>query len=291
MKHWIQLLVVGLLLASCEKNINFDLDEAEVVLVVDAQIENGRPPVVVLTKSFSFFQQLDAAAINNSFVRNASVRISNGTQTHLLKEDSIAVIPGIFAYFYSNDPSNPATAFNGALDGRYTMNIESEGKTYTASTSIPRLALFPDSIWFERAPFNVDTTRRVMFMRATDPAGRGDYFRYFTRVNNDIYYPGLNVFDDQVLDGTTFQISLPRGINRNIPFVEDSLFYRRTDTVTLKFCKIDQQTHRFWNTWEFAFSSIGNPFAQPNKVLGNISNGALGVFCGYAAAYKTFIVP
>ena len=290
MKVWMSFIAL-LLFVSCEKNINFDLEEAAPVLVVDAQIENGLPPVVVLTKSFSFFQQLDAAALSNSFVRNAVVQISNGTVTHRLKEDSVPVVPGLYAYFYSNDPANPATAFNGALNGNYTLNISVGGQSYSANTSIPALALFPDSIWFQRAPFNEDTSKRVMYMRASDPAGRGDYFRYFTKVNRDLFYPGLNVFDDQVLDGTTFQISLPRGVNRNIPFVEDSLFYRRTDTVTLKFCKIDQQTHRFWNTWEFAFSSIGNPFSQPNKVLGNISNGALGIFCGYAAEYKTYIVP
>jgi len=291
MKVWIKLMALILFLSSCEKDINFDLEEAEPVLVVDAQIENGLPPLVVLTKSFSFFQQLDAAALTNSFVRNAVVTISNGTQTHVLKEDSISVIPGIYAYFYSNNPTNPTTSFNGALGGNYRMEILAEGKTYTARTSIPAIALFPDSIWFQRAPFNEDTTRRVMYMRASDPAGRGDYFRYFTKVNSDLFYPGLNVFDDQVLDGTTFEISLPRGVNRNIAFVEDSLFYKRANIVTLKFCKIDQQTHRFWNTWEFAFNSIGNPFAQPNKVLGNISNGALGVFCEYAAQYRTYIVP
>lgn len=280
-----------ILLTSCEKDINFDLDEAEPVLVVDAQIENGLPPIVVLTKSFSYFQQLDAAALTNSFVRNAIVKISNATQTHMLKEDSISVIPGIYAYFYANDPTNSTTSFNGALGGNYHMDILVEGKKYTANTSIPSMAQFPDSIWFQRAPFNDDTTKRVMYMRATDLAGRGDYFRYFTKVNSDLFYPGLSVFDDQVLDGTTFNISLPRGVNRNIAFVEDSLFYKKADIVTLKFCKIDQQTHRFWNTWEFAFNSIGNPFAQPNKVLGNISNGALGVFCGYAAQYRTFIVP
>jgi hypothetical protein len=42
---------------------------------------------------------------------------------------------------------------------------------------------------------------------------------------------------------------------------------------------------------EFAYQSIGNPFASPNKVLGNISNGALGAFTGYAAFYKTIIIP
>ncbi|MEO6537303.1 MAG: DUF4249 domain-containing protein, partial [Ferruginibacter sp.] len=60
-------------------------------------------------------------------------------------------------------------------------------------------------------------------------------------------------------------------------------------TVTLKFCNIQKPVYLFWSTWEFAYQSIGNPFAQPNKVLGNISNGALGSFSGYAAFYRTII--
>jgi hypothetical protein len=42
---------------------------------------------------------------------------------------------------------------------------------------------------------------------------------------------------------------------------------------------------------EFNYGSTGNPFASPNKVLGNISNGALGYFGGYANQFKTIIIP
>ena len=99
------------------------------------------------------------------------------------------------------------------------------------------------------------------------------------------------VFDDQVIDGSTYTILLPQGFNRNDPPKEEENFYKRGDTVTIKFSAIDKATYTFWNTWEFAQQSIGNPFAQPNKVLGNISNGALGVFAGYGSAAQTLIAP
>ena len=67
-----------LILSSCEKNINFDLNESSPTLVVDAQIENGKIPIVVLTKSQSYFAQISPAILANSFVRNADVFISNG---------------------------------------------------------------------------------------------------------------------------------------------------------------------------------------------------------------------
>ena len=53
---------------SCEKDIDFDLKNAEDVLVVDANIENERPPIVVLTKSLDFFSSLSPELLVNSFV-------------------------------------------------------------------------------------------------------------------------------------------------------------------------------------------------------------------------------
>ncbi len=278
-------------LYSCEKDINFNLKESEPVLTVDAQIENGRAPVVVLTKSFSYYQKIDPLLLAGSFVRNAEVYMSNGIRTHRLKEYAVPLVPGISAYYYSTDSSNMATAFEGELNKSYTLRIVAEGKEYNAVTDIPAQVNFPDSLWFKRAPQNPDTNKRVLYMRATDPPGRGNFVRYFTKKNSEPFWPGENVFDDQVIDGSTYEIQLPQGINRNNPPKEDSSFYKRGDIVTLKFCAINKASYNFWNTWEFAYQSIGNPFAQPNKVLGNISNGALGIFIGYGAGYKTLIAP
>jgi hypothetical protein len=290
MKKWMMLL--GLVaLYSCEKNIDFNLKESEPVLTVDAQIENGRAPMVILTKSFSYYQKIDPALLSGSFVRNASVTISNGTGTQQLKEYSFQLAPGFPAYYYSSDSSNPSAVFAGELNKTYTLKIVAEGKEYTTSTEIPASVNYPDSVFFKRAPLNPDTTKRVMFIRATDPPGRGNYVRYFTKKNNGPFLPGENVFDDQVIDGTTYQIQLPQGVNRNDPAGEDSSFYKKGDVVTLKFCAINKAAYTFWTTWEFAFQSIGNPFAQPNKVIGNVSNGALGSFIGYAAGYRTVVAP
>lgn len=280
-----------LALFSCEKDIDFNLKQSAPVLTVDAEIENGLAPRVVLTRSFSYYQKIDASLLSASFVRNAAVYISNGTLTHRLKEYSVAIAPGYTAYYYSIDSGSLATAFAGELNKNYNLRIVTDGNEYSATTSIPASVNFPDSLWFKRAPQNPDTALRVLYMRATDPAGRGNFVRYFTKRNSEPFLPGENVFDDQVIDGTTFEIQLPQGVDRSRPINRDSVFYKRGDTVTLKFCAIDKVSYNFWNTWEFAYQSIGNPFAQPNKVLGNISNGALGAFIGYGAGYRTLVAP
>jgi hypothetical protein len=283
--------IVALILNSCEKNINFNLEESVPVLVVDARIENSQVPVVVLTKSQGYFNEISPDILINSFVRNAEVTISNGTLSHRLKEYAYSIAPGFTAYYYSIDSSSLSTAFDGALNTSYQLQIISEGKEYTARTNIPGLNTVPDSVYFKMAPQNPDTNKRVMMIKATDPPGLGNYVRYFTKTNSNPFYPGYNsVYSDEVIDGVTYEVQLPQGVDKNNTPQEEDIFFLRSDTVTIKFCNIDRATYTFWSTWEFAYQGIGNPFAQPNKVLGNISNGALGAFCGYAAWYRTVIV-
>ena len=59
----------------------------------------------------------------------------------------------------------------------------------------------------------------------------------------------------------------------------------------LKVCNIDKATFDFWRTMEFSYASVGNPFSTPTKVLGNISGNALGYFGGFAAQFRTLIIP
>ena len=290
MKHLFLLAGTLFLLMSCEKKIDFNLKNAEPVLVVDAQIENGQAPTVVLTKSFDYFSTISPQTLSGLFVHNAEVYMENGTRSQKFKEYTVPLGGGYTAYYYGLDTSFPTTTFIGRFNTQYLLDIKSEGKEYAATTNIPRLTKVPDSLWFRHAPYNPDTSTRVLMTRTTDPPGLGNYIRYFTKKNSGGFLPGANsVFDDAVIDGTTYEIQVDPGIDRNNIVSGDNNFFHKGDTVTVKLCNIDKATYTFWNTWEFAQQSIGNPFSQPNKVIGNISNGALGAFCGYAAWYKTII--
>jgi Domain of unknown function (DUF4249) len=292
MNKFLSGLFLTVLLTGCEKNINFDLKEAENVLVVDARIENGQPPIVVLTTSLNYFSSINPGLLDSLYVHHADITISNGTKTHHLREYTISSGWNFSSYFYSIDSSVLVTAFLGELNTSYTMKIDVGGKTYNAVTTIPGLDKKPDSLWWKTAPFQEDTTKVVLMVKATDPPGLGNYVRYFTKKNSEPFWPGENsVFDDQFVDGTTYELQVDPGVDRSKDISADSNYFRRGDTVTLKLCNIDKPTYQFWNTWEFAYQSIGNPFAQPNKVLGNIDNGALGAFYGYGYSLKTLIIP
>jgi hypothetical protein len=284
--------LASLLILSCEKAVEFKLDNPEPRLVIEASIENGQYPIVYLSRSFNYFSSIDLATLANNFVHGAVIYVSNGTMIHKLKEYAVPVGSGVNFYYYSADPSDPATLFTGELNHSYSLRVVAEGKEYTATTTIPFITKQIDSLFWKPAPGSNPPNKVMLMVRATDPPGFGDYIRYFTRRNSEPFYPGLNsVFDDQVIDGTTYELQLERGVNRNEEIGEGFSFFDKGDTVTFKLCNIDRATYDFWRTMEFTYASVGNPFATPTRVLSNISNGALGYFGGYACQFRTIIIP
>ncbi|GAO44570.1 DUF4249 domain-containing protein [Flavihumibacter petaseus] len=276
----------------CEKAVSFDLDEQPPKLVVDGSIESTKPPMVVLSRSLDYFSEITPEILESSFVHGADITVSNGTLTHRLKEYAVEA-PEATVYYYGIDSSDLATAFLGEFGKTYQLQISVEDQRYAATTVIPDLTKRIDSLGWMPSPNNPDTNKVVLLAAVTDPPGFGNYIRYFTSVNHEAYLPGLNsVYDDQIVDGQSYTIEVEKGVNRNeeIDF-EDYSFFDRGDTVIVKFANIDKATYDFWRTMEYNYQSIGSPFSSPTKVLGNVSNGALGYFGGYAVQYKSIIIP
>ena len=277
---------------SCEKNVSFKLHDAETKIVVEASIENDKPPTVVLSTSLDYFSEISPAILANSFVHNAEILISNGVLTHKLKEYQFIQNGYSFSY-YSIDSSSPATAFTGQLNTSYSLKINSQGEEYSATTTIPGITKRVDSVFWKQAPEYLPDSMAALMVKVTDPPGYGDYVRYYTKDNSEPFYPAINsVFDDQIIDGTTYTLQVDRGYPRNLGLTKDELVYfNKGDTVTFKLCNIDKASFDFWRTMEFSYASVGNPFSSPTRVLSNINGNALGYFAGYAAQYHTIVIP
>lgn len=284
---------ISLLFFSCERAISFAPKNAEPALVVEGIIENGEYPTVYLSKSLNFFSTISIDLLANSFIRNAEITISNGTLTHKLKEYAIPVTNGYTLYYYSIDSSQLSTAFKGEFQKAYSMIIKVDGKQYSANTTIPALAKTIDSLWWQKAPNNPDSNKVVIFGRTTDPPGFGNYIRYFTEVNGEGFFPGLNsVFDDKIVDGKTYTVQIEKGVDRNEEIDFDNYsYFEKGDSVKVKLTNIDKSCYDFWRTMEYSYSSIGNPFSTPTKVLSNINGGGLGYFGGYAVQYLSIVIP
>ncbi len=292
MKRFVLGGLILLAILSCEKTIHIKTDVTSPKLVVDAEIENDLPPTVILSNSIGYYATIDSTIITNGFIHNAVITISDGINTHQLKEYKLPAASGFF-YYYSSDPSSPTTYMRGVLGRNYQLKITYQNQVYTASTGIPALTKKIDSIWWKPLNNYPDSPQVVVMTKVTDPPGLGNYIRYFTKQNSSSFLPGFNsVFDDQIVDGKTYSIQIDRGVDRSQKIDRANYgYFLKGDTAIIKLCNIDKASYDFWRTWEYAFQSIGNPFSSPGKIISNIDNGALGSFCGYAAQYKTLIIP
>ncbi|MBC7553544.1 MAG: DUF4249 domain-containing protein [Taibaiella sp.] len=289
----ILLLILSCFFTSCEKEIQVTLASTPPQLVVQGSIENGQPPLVFLTTSIGFFSKVDISDIQNIFVHDAVITVSDGTRTTKLREYSIDTANGSRFSVYSVDTSNIANLLLGELGRQYSLTITTGGKTYTSVTTIP----FPkalDTLWFGPPSFARPSTPKnalELFGNYTDPDTPGNYVRYFTKRNNDAFYPG-GLFSDELVNGKKINnIDLFAGTNDTGSFRDDSLLYFYPgDSVTLKWSEIDKGVYNFWNTYQFALQSGGNPFSSPINVKTNITNGALGVWAGYGTVYSRLLV-
>lgn len=304
--------LILLLSGSCTTDISIPLPQGEPAVVVEGYIEPGLPPVVFLSRSVPYFGDLSPAAFASTQLRGAEVKVTEGSNTVTLQEVALSSLPpelrtflgsafgldynqlidslGLELYFYTN------TGLLGQVGRSYQLSVQAPGVSISATTSIP--ALNPvDSIIINPhpQPQRYDTLYSLS-VKYSDPPGRRNFIRYFTRRNQEPFFPGYfsSVLDDRSLfnvDGQSFTFPIERGWDP-VAVIDQELYiyFVAGDTVTLRWCAIDEAHHGFWSSLEFDQASVGNPFASPVIIRSNIQGG-LGIWGGYAASYHTVVLP
>lgn len=296
-------LLVSFIFSSCEKEIDLALITGEDKIVVEGVIETDEYPYVTITKSIAFFSKIDLS--NVGYIKDAIITVEdlNNNKLITLKEYSIdTLIDGtIFSFVvYAPDFADTNSInFKGQVNHSYKLSINSGGKNYESITKIP----FPtplDSLFLVPVPDSNDSLKICKGMY-DDPDTLGNCVRIETLMQRKnkkseperFYTASTSVYDDDVINGIRFPVTIDLGYDKNRPFGPDENFLninylRKGDTLTIKWSAIDKQTFRFWETLAFSKGSIGNPFASPTKVQGNIP-GAIGIWGGYSPTYQTII--
>jgi len=68
---------------SCEKDIEIDLPVENPELVVDGKIENGLPPVVLLSKTRGLYEPTTPDDLANAYIEDAEVFVNDEPLTKL----------------------------------------------------------------------------------------------------------------------------------------------------------------------------------------------------------------
>ena len=269
-------------LSACEQTVgDLDLPDYESKIVIDGWIEQGKYAEVTLTKSASYFSDIDSAALREALVSTAKVSISDGENSEVL------------TLFRNSDKFPPfyyrGTKMRGEVGKSYKLTVESRGETYEAVTSIlppPKL----DSLWVEFEAEN-DTTANLWLSFKDEPVVE-NYYRIFTqRQGKDKKFEAvyLSAIGDKYFDGQLFSFNILRN-TQGIPDSNEAQF-SVGDTVTVRFCSMDQTHFDFWRTLEREAISIGNPFSSSgNEILSNTGDNALGVWGGYGASYYRIVI-
>jgi hypothetical protein len=314
----------SLMLAACQKEITVDLPVAARKIVVEGSIEQGLPPVVMLTWSQGYFEPTDVESIENSFIRDASVKVSNGTDTIPLDLVCAADLSPeeleLAAALLGFDPA-VLSGFNLCLYTSLNPLIFGEvGKTYVllvdhgdhhlhSETKINEL-VYLDSLWFRIPNEDPGDSLGFIFGELTDPDTSGNAYRWYAkRINTypdwvpDEEWRGRqkdpafiapigSVFDDEFFNGLSFEFAYYRGQQPNSAKFDDQNeeagFFKRGDTVAVRGCVIDRGVFRFIDSFESQVSNQGSPFSVPYNVESNV-RGGMGVWAGYGAVYDTVV--
>jgi hypothetical protein len=284
-----------LLLTACEKNVTISLPDVEQQLVVEGYIYEDTNAYVFVTKSSPFFSELDSSTVQQYIVRGATITLFDGFTTDTLVE---VEVPQYYLHFYYSP------TIKGIVGRSYALRVETNGEVVTASTYLPpSIAL--DSTWW-KSDGNKDSLG-FAWAHLTDPDTIGNYYRWFAkRINKytygenageqkdfDFIAPLGSTFEDRFINGKSFDFAYNRGQLANSDKEDDGFsdergYFKRGDTIVIKWCTYDQANYRFWRDTEQQIQSNGNPFSNPAPIFGNIEGG-LGIFGGYGVSYDTII--
>lgn len=298
--------------SSCEKEITLDIPQPEAKLVVEGYIENGLPPFVTLSSTVPFYGNINFNELDNFYVHDAEVIVSDGITSVTLTEYCLndlpaELIPFVAEYLGISLDSlggfpvdicmyTDAGIFTGTptLIGEpgktYSLDIHALDKSYSAITQIPQLS-FLDSVYVKKIDDPEADSLYRLYITLSDPDTLGNYYRYFTNQNGNGFYTGFSsVADDLFINGITFDFTLDRGIAPTEDYDPDTYgYFFSGDTIILKWTTIDKQSYDFFSTLEFDSGTDG-PFSSATIVKTNISEDGLGIWCGYGATYDTLYV-
>jgi hypothetical protein len=261
------------------------------------------PPYVMLTRSFNYLGNLNTTQLENLYVHNAQVQVSDGTDSVMLQEICLNNIPPQLR-------GQVAGALGlGSIDSvklnvciyadltfklhiaegkKYDLKIIADGKTVTSSTTVPRLVPMDSVKWRYNPNYPQNDSLFEARSFISDPANEKNYYRYFTKRNHEPMYPGSrSVTEDNIFDGRSFEFPVRRAQSKYAPFdFRTNGYFWRGDTAIIRLGNIDYDQFRFWQTTE-ANSGSNSPFSSYVRTLSNIKGG-LGVWAGMS--YKDYLL-
>ena len=172
---------LALLFSSCDDVINVDLNSASPQIVIEANITDQFANQVIkvsLTKNFN--ENNNIVPVHNALV---TVQEENGTKYTFTENN--------------NDGQYFSTKFYGKSGVRYTVQVISSNKTYTAQSIMPNRVQL-DSLSLTSLTF-FGKEQKFIEVNYNDPSSNSNYYNYVMTVNDVVrnaYYPEEDRFNN-----------------------------------------------------------------------------------------------
>ena len=244
-----------LLLASCEKAITVQLPDYGNEMVVEMYLEEGKPLRCLLSESLRYTDTSIGRVLSH-----ATVVVSDGITRDTLenKLDRDTVTGRWYNYYHPRivPVNNNRT---------YTLTItDSSNRRLTSTTVFSQQVVRIDSIDTRPSTNNVDSFSVGVSLQ--DPPLTKNFYRF-------VVTPKLNNFHN---DPTDFSLSDVSFNGRSFSFFSDASF-ARNDTVTIRVYALLKEHYDYIQSTDDARSSNFNPFSQPGRIKSNV-DGGIGIF-------------
>ncbi|MFA5818064.1 MAG: DUF4249 domain-containing protein [Bacteroidales bacterium] len=259
-------LIITLILSSCTKVIDIDLNSASPQLVIEGNISDLPGPYSVrLSKTVNFNK-------TNLFppASGAIVKISDNTgNSEILTETS----PGLYS----------TSLIQGTPGRTYTLTVTYEEKIYEATSTMP-YGVYIDTLTIQEFCNGIQgaATGKIIAkyinVQFYDPSEISNYYR-FIQIFNGVPQDDIFLIDDQLQNGQTISNLLAHTRNN----------FQPGDTVTVLLQRFDKGVYEYFRTLSQLRSAELS--SSPSNPLSNFNNGALGYFSAYSLRSKTIVIP
>lgn len=240
------LFFTSIVLTSCTKIINIDLNNAAPVVVIEGTITNETPAEVSITQSVNFSKSNVFPPISGATVQ---IKDNNG---------NVFPLTEVSAGMYRNN-----TLF-GQSGGTYQLMVTANGKQFTASSTMPKQVTL-DTLLFEKIAFGSEAIW-IVKPQYTDPDGFGNYYRFIEKINN-VRNPTIWVWDDRINNN---------GISTR-PLIQGDSTINLNDTIEVEMNCLDKPIFRYFR----GLQDLQQQSATPANPETNITGGAVGYFSAH----------
>lgn len=256
---YIAFFFAAVIISSCEKVIDVDLNDSEQQLVIEGIVQDdGQPARVMITRTLNFSEENNFPAVND-----ATVIISDDAGN----TDTLPLLsPGVYQ-------SDSVSSVPGRM---YYLIVQTGGKLYTAKSQMPYLVEF-DSLGIDSLSFGGETNYSIIPYHFDPPVVK-NYYRYKLYVNGEVDNSIL-VDNDDFTDG--------KNVSR--PLFTD-MEMEPGDNVTVEMYNIDAAVYLYY--YSLSQSGAGpDESATPANPVSNIEGGSLGYFSAQTRRVKSLIIP